>query len=63
MAGSNIIEFRMVRKWNDASQTVQNDERLRFRTKDVLISVLGLSLGSWSDWQDFDAIEVVDIVG
>ena len=63
MAGSNIIEFRLVRKWNDASKTTQNDERLQFRTKDVVISVLGVSLGVWSDWQDFDALEVIDIVG
>lgn len=63
MAGSNIIEFRVVRKWNDASKTVQNDLRLQFRTKDVILGVLGVSLGVWSDWEDFDAIEVVDIVG
>lgn len=63
MAGSNIIEFRIVRKWNDASQTVRNDQRIQFRTKDVVISILGVSLGVWSEWQDFDALEVVDIVG
>lgn len=63
MAGSNIIEFRIVRKWNDASQTARNDERIQFRTKDVVISILGVSLGVWSEWQDLDAIEVIDIVG
>jgi len=63
MAGSNVIEFRLVRKWNDASQTVKNDERLQFRTKDVIIGVLGVNLGVWSDWQDFDALQVIDIVG
>ena len=63
MAGSNVIEFRVVRKWNDASQTVKNDERLQFRTKDVIIGVLGVTLGVWSAWQDFDALDVVDIVG
>lgn len=63
MAGSNIIEFRIARKWNDASQTVKNDLRLQFRTKDVIISVLGVSLAVWSDWQDFDALDIVDIVG
>lgn len=63
MAGSNIIEFRIARKWNDASQTVKNDLRLQFRTKDVVISVLGVSLGVWSEWQDFDGIEIADIVG
>lgn len=63
MSGSNIIEFRVVRKWNDASKTVQNDLRVQFRTKDVVISVLGVSLSSWSEWQDFDALEIADIVG
>jgi hypothetical protein len=63
MNGSNIIEFRIARKWNDESQTIKNDERLQFRTKDVIISVLGVSLGSWSEWKDFDALEIVNIVG
>lgn len=63
MAGSNIIEFRLVRKWNEPAAINLNDTRLQFRTKDVVISVLGVSLGVWSSWQDFDSIEVVDIVG
>lgn len=62
MAGSNIIEFRMVRKWNEPEAIVLNDRRIQFRTKDVIISILGVSLGVWSEWQDLDAIEVVDIV-
>lgn len=62
MAGSNIIEFRLVRKWNEPQAITLNDQRLQFRTKDVVISILGVSLGVWSDWQDFDALEVVDIV-
>lgn len=62
MAGSNIIEFRIVRKWNDPTQTTLNDQRVQFRTKDVILGILGVSLGIWSDWQDFDALEVIDIV-
>lgn len=62
MAGSNTIEFRIARKWKDASQTVKTDERLQFRTKNTIIAVLGVSLSTWSDWQDFDAVEVVDVV-
>jgi hypothetical protein len=62
MAGSNIIEFRVVQKWNDASKTVLNDLRVQFRTKDVIISVLGVSLSAWSEWQDLDALEITDIV-
>lgn len=62
MAGSNIIQFRIVRKWNEPEAVVLNDIRIQFRTKDVILGVLGVSLGVWSDWQDFDALEVVDIV-
>lgn len=62
MAGSNIIEFRLVRKWNEPEAIVLNDQRLQFRTKDVIIGVLGVTLGVWSEWQDFDALAVVDIV-
>lgn len=62
MRGSNVIEFRIVRKWTDASKTTKVDERIQFRTKDVLLSILGVSFGVWSDWQDFDAIEIVDVV-
>lgn len=62
MAGSNIIQFRVVRKWNEPEAIVLNDIRLQFRTKDIIIGVLGVSLGIWSDWQDFDGLEVVDIV-
>lgn len=62
MAGSNIIEFRIVRKWNEPQAIVLNDQRIQFRTKDVIIGVLGVTLGVWSEWQDFDALTVVDIV-
>lgn len=62
MAGSNIIEFRLVRKWNEPEAIVLNDQRLQFRTKDVIIGVLGVTIGVWSEWQDFDALAVVDIV-
>lgn len=62
MAGSNIIEFRLVRKWNEPEAIVLNDIRVQFRTKDVIIGLLGVTLGTWSEWQDFDALTVVDIV-
>jgi hypothetical protein len=62
MAGSNIIEFRLVRKWNEPEAIVLNDQRVQFRTKDVIIGVLGVTLGVWSEWQDFDGLAVVDIV-
>ena len=62
MAGSNVIEFRVVRKWNEPEAIVLNDIRVQFRTKDVIIGLLGVTLGVWSEWQDFDALTVVDIV-
>ena len=62
MTGSNILQFRLVRKWNEPEAVVLNDLRVQFRTKDVIIGVLGVTLGVWSDWQDLDAVEVVDIV-
>lgn len=58
MAGSNTIEFRWaVRKTADG---IVIDQRLQFRTKDTIINVLGVSLGSWSDWQDME-IDVVEV--
>lgn len=62
MAGSNIIEFRIVRRWQDAGKTVKTDERIQFRTKDVVLSVLGVSFGTWSEWEDFDGLDIVDQV-
>lgn len=62
MAGSNILELRMVRRWADSDKQVKTDERIQFRNKDVVIAVLGISLGSWSPWQDLEAVEVVDEV-
>ena len=56
--GSNIIEFRVARKWENGQKI---DERLQFRTKNVIIAVLGVSLSTWSEWQDFDAAPVVDV--
>lgn len=55
--GSNLIEFRIVRRW--AGDTVC-DERVQFRTKNIIIAVLGISLSTWSAWQDLDAMPVVD---
>lgn len=58
MAGSNTIQFRWAVKWLDGQPI---DSRLQVRTKDTVIGVLGVSLGSWSDWEDIET-SVVDIL-
>lgn len=51
-AGSNIIEFRVVQTLAPNGQVI--GERWQCRTKDIIIAVLGVSLGVWSDWQDIN---------
>lgn len=55
-AGSNIIEFRIVQTVAPNGQVC--GERWQVRTKDVVIAVLGVSLGVWSDWQDINVLVV-----
>lgn len=54
--GSNVIQFRWAIK-RMADGTII-DQRLQVRTKDVVIAVLGVSLGVWSDWQDIETAVV-----
>ena len=56
MIGSNVIQFRWAIK-RMADGTII-DQRLQVRTKDVVIAVLGVSLGVWSDWQDIETAVV-----
>lgn len=37
---------------------VTEQESWEYRTKDILISVLGISLGSWTDWMRIETITV-----
>lgn len=60
-AGSNTIEFRIVQTVAPNGQVT--GERWQCRTKDVLISVLGLNLGTWSQWQDINVTVVTETVG
>lgn len=54
--GSNVIEFRWaVKKLADGTVI---DSRLQVRTKDVVIAVLGVSLGVWSEWEDIETAVV-----
>lgn len=55
-AGSNLIEFRIVQTVAPNGQVV--GERWQVRTKDIIIAVLGISLGTWSPWQEIN-VEVV----
>ena len=56
---SNVIEFREVQRRTSNGQGVSTIETWwEYRTKDVIIAVLGVSLSSWSDWQRVDTIRV-----
>lgn len=55
-AGSNTIEFRIVQTLAPNGQVC--GERWQVRTKDTVLSVLGVSLGSWTPWQDIN-VEIV----
>lgn len=59
MAGSNTIEFRYAIKKDSTGKVI--DQRLQFRTRDTLITVLGVSLATWSDWRDIEA-DVVEVI-
>lgn len=55
-AGSNTIEFRIVQTLAPNGQVC--GERWQVRTKDTLITVLGVNLGTWTAWQDVN-VEIV----
>lgn len=55
-AGANHIEFRIVQTVAPNGQVC--GERWQVRTKDIIIAVLGVSLGVWSDWQDINTLIV-----
>jgi len=66
--GNDTTRFRYTRKWNDATKTTQNDLRIQVRVRDPIInvSVLGVvsvTFTAWSEWQDLDAMPIVDVVG
>ena len=56
---SNTIEFREVQKRVPSNGGAYTEETWwEYRTKDTIISVLGVSLSAWSDWQKVDTIRV-----
>lgn len=60
-AGNNLIEFRIVQTIGPNGQVT--GERWQCRTKDIIIAVLGVSLGVWSDWQEINTLVVTERVG
>lgn len=57
--GSNTIEIRRVMQREVINGQVSYFENLQYRTKDTLLSVLGLSLGSWSAWQSIPRTDLI----
>lgn len=60
-AGSNTVEFRIVQTLAPNGQV--SGERWQVRTKDTIISLLGVvSLGSWTEWQEINTTVVTEVV-
>lgn len=60
LISSNTLEIRRVmQKEILADGNVSYFENLQYRTKDVIIGVLGVSLGVWSDWQSLDRTDLI----
>lgn len=59
---SATVEFRKIKRMvnNEVVPTgwYIGQEIVQFRTKQVIIGVLGVSLSSWSDWQDIPELLV-----
>lgn len=51
---SNTLDWRVVRRGRYAADggVLWDDNVTQVRTKDMVISILGVSLGSWSGWRD-----------
>lgn len=60
-AGSNTIEFRIVQTLAPNGQV--SGERWQCRTKNTIISILGVELSAWSDWQEINITVVTETVG
>lgn len=62
IVGGNTIEFRNARVWvNDGRGGFRHEWVTQVRTKDVVIGVLGVSLGTWSNWQTIEFDTFVEI--
>jgi len=56
---SNTLEIRRVMQREVVNGQVSYFENLQYRTKDVVIDVLGVSLGSWSAWQSIPRTDLI----
>lgn len=58
---ANHIEFRKVRYliWGTLGTNPTEQEVLEYRAKDIVISILGVSLGTWSEWAPIQDVTVV----
>lgn len=60
LIGGNTLQVRRVMQREPAAGGgFSYFETFQFRTKDTLASLLGVSLGSWSDWQSIGRTELV----
>lgn len=59
LIGSNTLQIRRVMQREVIDGQVSYFENLQYRTKDVVIAVLGVSLGAWSDWQSLDRTDLI----
>lgn len=59
LIGSNTLQIRRVMQREVIDGQVSYFENLQYRTKDVVIAVLGVSLGTWSAWQSLDRIDLI----
>lgn len=58
---ANHIRFRKVkyRIWGSPGSEPTEQEVLEYQAKDIIIGVLGVSLGTWSDWTPIQEVTVV----
>ena len=59
LIGSNALQIRRVMQREVIDGQVSYFENLQYRTKDVVIAVLGVSLGTWSAWQSLDRTDLI----
>lgn len=48
--GSNTFQWRPIIRVIKSNGFTQHIPTVQFRHKDVIIGILGVSLGAWSDW-------------
>lgn len=55
---SNTIEFRQVIVKKNTDPGSGETITWEYRTKDTIISILGVSLSSWSDWTRVESVVI-----